>query len=86
MRERRAVFHVLVHLPDGHNIPGWIRLKLGARNFTWTSYVGHRGPSTWVIPNYFQGAGLQVEQLGVEMMLTWGADIPGGSLTNKFLF
>lgn len=41
-RERKKIFHLLIHSPNGHNghnDRGWTRLKLGTWNYIQISYM-----------------------------------------------
>lgn len=64
-------------LPKWPSSQGWARLKLAVWSFFWFSHVGI-GAQTWTIfccsswSINFQKAGLQMEQLGHELVLMWG--------------
>lgn len=77
--------HVLVHSPNVCNGWGCSRPALGARSFIWLALwvQGH----TYLVclpllcQAHPQGAGLGVEQLGLQRASMWDANKAGGTLT-----
>lgn len=70
-RERQKIFHVLVHSPGGHN--GQADLGQSQERGTPSrSRAQVHGPVFTVFPCALAGAGLEAEQLGLELALWFG--------------
>ena len=71
----KKIFHLMIHSPSECNSRWYADPKSGARNFFWVSHMGARsqsfGPTSTAFTGHRQGAGWEVELLGLEPPLIW---------------
>lgn len=75
------MFHVLVYFPNNYNGGGSVRLKTGVWNSILVSHMEQRLTYSAALPGMSAGGRTAIEQLGVELTLTWDTGIAGNSLS-----